>query len=1182
MVSVSRRLLAPALMLGVFLSCVSALTASGQDGTGSSMPAGARSPATRPQPVKALNKADLVYPAHTTPEEAAAPGNDNMAAALTIASLPFQHSIDTSAATVEVGEPQASCTSGANSNSVWYRYTATYTGGIDVTTYGSNYDTVLAVYQGTPNAATQVGCNDDGYADGTSGLRLWVSQGLTYYIAAADYGGPGGGNLVFSILPSPITYVRNEYIGFHSLAQQGAEGLYTIGTTGGDPLQPNDDNKRLLYGFPLRFGTSYTTMRVESSGTVNDYRLGYDVEADGASSVQGSTVTTQWTVQGVRVIQRIKLAETPDTGRQDSVLVEYEITNLARSTQEVGLRLLIDTMIGDNDGAPLFVPGVGRVEHERLLGGGALPTYWIAWESPTFAPALLKARGLLGTGQATMPDSVIIGRWGDDLCGTPGLADSPWSYTPNEAYGIACDSAVALYYDVQALAPNQTRRAATYYGLAREAGGLNLAPDVNAYMEKNLGVLEQMRRQTGNMATAGDYFLDKMGSDAVKLSADAVLAGFEVGSLGIDWSLIARGFGHIATPGYKAALHASWRGWANDAAQRHWAKGVYDFAQNNTEWAARRILLGGLRYIGKDIAQAGTTEAVTALTGILLSVPDPVQDQFGQRMLALLDGYAEDLRREQDAMLLQLAVQPLSEAQVRLYRLDLAARAEANTQIAGHLALPHDFTWDAYRDAEAADAQWWRFLGPIALKYGVIIVATYTLDGPGFYLASLGTTVGYDLIYQGAENARNIARDYVMFVGTLQWLTGRLSMATQQVSLNTVNGFNLIRSSTPPELPELSVRVESMRSYGHYRLWPMFFWAEHRAEMGLAVHNLEQYETTVTTSADFLHNDFIWNDSRRIFMEGSSLFLEHQNDSGVAYIPLKLPDSGESPKEFDDVDVLVLAATGTGIYPGARFTVPWSAERVEEDAQTATVPAPFTAVAAASAPALPYPLVTSITALPRTTQYVLVLSLRNPFTLEVQAEVSQLVAAPFSIVDSGGAGVNDRRLTWNQVMAPQSALQLTAVLSWNGSPGTVAELPAAELVFAGTHGEGGDTYAGEPHAVRAAWPLTVSYDIPQRWMINSTAPVTVALTNLLPGEALAGVVRLRLVAPAGETLASAQEPVTLVGGGARTIAVELAIPSAVGYAQLISEVTIGAETRTVVSETVLLEGFRSLLPLLRR
>lgn len=272
------------------------------------------------------------------------------------------------------------------------------------------------------------------------------------------------------IQSSPTKAIENPYL--KVLTSDG--GRFTIGTTGGDPSTPNDDNKRLLYGYPTNVGSSFTTLRIINGSTTSDYRLGRTGwDSTGVAPIapptsDGTTITTIWEQDGIRVEERLYFALNPDTGRSDTTAIEYIIKNNNPSSRMVGLRILLDIMIGENDGAPFFVLGTGQISQEFEFYGANVPESWIAYESPTFEPGSLKGRGQLSGSGATRPDRFVIAHWGDDLCGgVPGLFDTDWDYTPDPHFAVTCDSAVALYYNPVTLAPGQTRIYRTYYGIGR-------------------------------------------------------------------------------------------------------------------------------------------------------------------------------------------------------------------------------------------------------------------------------------------------------------------------------------------------------------------------------------------------------------------------------------------------------------------------------------------------------------------------------------------------------------------------------------------------------------------------------------------------------------------------------------------------------------------------------------------
>ena len=119
----------------------------------------------------------------------AGPPNDNFANAQVIAGNMGSATGSNIGATKEPCEPNHHGIPGGAS--VWYRWTAPVGGNATFDTFGSNFDTVLAVYTGNNLCSlTHIASNDD---DPIGGLRSRVSfnavAGTTYHIAVDGFGG---------------------------------------------------------------------------------------------------------------------------------------------------------------------------------------------------------------------------------------------------------------------------------------------------------------------------------------------------------------------------------------------------------------------------------------------------------------------------------------------------------------------------------------------------------------------------------------------------------------------------------------------------------------------------------------------------------------------------------------------------------------------------------------------------------------------------------------------------------------------------------------------------------------------------------------------------------------------------------------------------------------------------------
>ncbi len=121
------------------------------------------------------------------------PVNDACTGATVITSSPFNAVVATNSATTEPTDPSPVCGNHSRNKSVWFRYTASRSGTVSANTFGSNYDTVLAVYRGSCGALTPVACSTGVLFFGQqSRVTFNAVAGTTYYFmvtAALENGG---------------------------------------------------------------------------------------------------------------------------------------------------------------------------------------------------------------------------------------------------------------------------------------------------------------------------------------------------------------------------------------------------------------------------------------------------------------------------------------------------------------------------------------------------------------------------------------------------------------------------------------------------------------------------------------------------------------------------------------------------------------------------------------------------------------------------------------------------------------------------------------------------------------------------------------------------------------------------------------------------------------------------------
>lgn len=240
-------------------------------------------------------------------------------------------------------------------------------------------------------------------------------------------------------------------------------GRYTVATEDGLPNKTSDRN-RLLSFFDTTPDTSFTTIRIDGKDYIfgNDY--GFQGGIVSATTVQGTTATTVWQLDGVQVTQQLRLITDfadPDVG---NVRIRYEIANGSGKSVQLGSRILLDTMLGANDGSAMLVDRL-YVTNETAFSGEQVPMVWQS--SDQQYAANVTAQGILyGWEDGLRPDKMVAAHWNT-------LANTKWdcqinpylNFSTNKNQFGRADSAVALYYDPSELPAGETRIYETYYGI---------------------------------------------------------------------------------------------------------------------------------------------------------------------------------------------------------------------------------------------------------------------------------------------------------------------------------------------------------------------------------------------------------------------------------------------------------------------------------------------------------------------------------------------------------------------------------------------------------------------------------------------------------------------------------------------------------------------------------------------
>ncbi len=251
-------------------------------------------------------------------------------------------------------------------------------------------------------------------------------------------------------------------------------GRFSVWTTGGDPQKVESKNQRLIFGGSnYNPWTSYTTVKIDgidyAFGGKTERRPGrtanFGVEINKPSKIDDNTIKCMYRMGEIEIEQILSFINGVNTGNPDTVLIKYRVKNIGTENHRVSIRLMLDTMCGNNDGAPIRI-GDRALLAPVIFEGNELPAdagYWQAFDNLS-RPTVISQSTLKGNG-ATPPQKIIFSDWGT-------LADEPWlpvisqNSTFTRKGEDETDTAVALYWvsDLP-LEPGQEKQFATNYGL---------------------------------------------------------------------------------------------------------------------------------------------------------------------------------------------------------------------------------------------------------------------------------------------------------------------------------------------------------------------------------------------------------------------------------------------------------------------------------------------------------------------------------------------------------------------------------------------------------------------------------------------------------------------------------------------------------------------------------------------
>jgi hypothetical protein len=196
-----------------------------------------------------------------------APAGDYFNVPLTVPSVPFQATVDNTAATTEPGEPFP-CMPGVSSRTVWWTYTASSSGMVTADVLNSSFgDAALNVYRASGPSFGQLSLLQCGIPNMVMPMSLSVAPGQQYYFqAGSTWGGSGQLGLTLGFVAPPP---NDEFANATAISSLPfTQTLDTRGATQApdDPLACGDAARSVWYRF-----IPTSNMRINLDTSASEY-----------------------------------------------------------------------------------------------------------------------------------------------------------------------------------------------------------------------------------------------------------------------------------------------------------------------------------------------------------------------------------------------------------------------------------------------------------------------------------------------------------------------------------------------------------------------------------------------------------------------------------------------------------------------------------------------------------------------------------------------------------------------------------------------------------------------------------------------------------------------------------------------------------------------------------------------
>lgn len=253
------------------------------------------------------------------------------------------------------------------------------------------------------------------------------------------------------------------------------DGHFTFG------MVRQGENLDLLFGHPNgkysnRIGTSFTTIRCNG----RDY-LFSELEIRKQSFFPlKKQIQIQVKIPNTPVLITQKISSF--IGKKDRFILSYIFENRSKEPIEIGLRLLLDTFAGSNDGVPFTIPGSShqsQIVFQKEVEFTSISSP--IWETYEQKGGFVFLRNIMIGNGLTPPDKVVFASWKK-------AHNTIWNYKIDSEVHVLGDSSVIKWWQPRMLLPDSHLEIATAfeYTIKQEGVSVDLQDSATGFGYLNL------------------------------------------------------------------------------------------------------------------------------------------------------------------------------------------------------------------------------------------------------------------------------------------------------------------------------------------------------------------------------------------------------------------------------------------------------------------------------------------------------------------------------------------------------------------------------------------------------------------------------------------------------------------------------------------------------------------------